>query len=324
VRLVALVFTGGTISMRHDSVSGGAVPSLGASEIVDAARGIEDIAALEVDEWGRYPGPHMSLERVWALRNHLRTLVARDDVDGVVVTHGTDTLEESAYLATRSIDTEKPIVFTGAMRTASDLGWDGPANLVDAVRVASSDEARGYGSLVVLNSRIFAGLDVTKAHTHLLDAFESPGLGPVGVIDDGAVIFRRALPSPPPILSPDSLGAPVDIVLAYAGCDARAIDAVRGSARGLVVAALGRGNIPPPMAEGVARCLEAGLPVVIASRAWRGRVGETYGYEGGGRRLADLGAILGGARRAQQARIDLLLGIGLGLSMDGLRQLFLS
>ena len=105
MRLVVLVFTGGTISMRHDAASGGAVPSLGAGEIVEAARGVGDIAAIEVDEWGRYPGPHMSLDRVWALRNHLRAIVARDDVVGVVVTHGTDTLEESAYLATRSIDT---------------------------------------------------------------------------------------------------------------------------------------------------------------------------------------------------------------------------
>jgi L-asparaginase len=143
------------------------------------------------------------------------------------------------------------------------------------------------------------------------------------VIDDGVVIFRRALPARPPVLSPESLGAPVDIVLAYAGSEARTVDALRESARGLVIAALGRGNVPPPMADGIGRCVDAGLPVVIASRAWRGRVGETYGYEGGGRRLAARGAILGGSRRAQQARIDLMLAIGLGLPLEGIRQLFL-
>src|SRR5262249_28039301 len=158
--------TGGTISMRHDAAVGAAIPSLGAAEIVAAARGIEDVADLRIEEWGRFPGPHMSLERMWTLRNRLCELVSRDEVDGVVVTHGTDTLEESGYLATRSIDTEKPVVFTGAMRTGSDLGWDGPANLTDAVRVAASPDARGYGALVVLNGRVFAGLDVTKAHTH--------------------------------------------------------------------------------------------------------------------------------------------------------------
>jgi L-asparaginase len=308
--------------MRVDAAMGGAVPALGAAEIIDAARGIERIAELRVEEWGRHPGPHMSLDRMWALRNFLTALVAQKDVAGVVVTHGTDTLEESAYLATRSIHTEKPIVFTGAMRNASELGWDGPANLTDAVRVAASDDARGYGALVVLNSRVYAGIDVTKAHTHLLDAFESPGLGPVGVIDDGAVIFRRALPSLPAIIAPSTLGAPVDIVLTYAGADARLLDVSRLSARGIVVAALGRGNVPPPVAAGIARCVEAGTPVVISSRAWRGRVGETYGYEGGGHHLASLGAFLAGGRRPQQARIDLLLALGAGYDRAALGQLF--
>ena len=325
MRVVAIVFTGGTISMRYDAAAGGAIPSLGAGEILAAARGVGDAAELVVDEWGRYPGPHMSLDRMWALRGHLASLVERPDIDGVVVTHGTDTLEESAYLATRSIATDKPVVFTGAMRNASELGWDGPANLSDAVRVAASEEARGYGALVALNGRVFAGLDVTKAHTHLLDAFESPGLGPVGVVDDGAVIFRRALPSRPPVLAPPALGEPVDIVLSYAGADSRLLDAARageGGARGVVVAALGRGNVPPPLADGIAACLGNGIPVVVTSRAWRGRVGATYAYEGGGRHLERLGAVLGGARRPQQARIDLLLALGAGLSGADLKRVF--
>ncbi|MFN8579892.1 MAG: asparaginase [Gemmatimonadaceae bacterium] len=207
------MFTGGTISMRVDASAGGAVPALGAAEIVAAARGIEHIADLRVEEWGRFPGPHMSLERMWALRCRLAELVADPTVDGVVVTHGTDTLEESAYLMTRSIATDKPIVFTGATRSASELGWDGPSNLTDAVRVAASERSRDFGALVVLNSLVYAGLDVTKAHTHLLDAFESPGLGPVGVVDEGNVIFRRTLPFRPPVIIPESLGAPIDIVL---------------------------------------------------------------------------------------------------------------
>jgi L-asparaginase len=319
---VALVFTGGTISMRHDPGARGAVPSLGADEIIAAARGIEEVARLEVIEWGRFPGPHMTVDREWALRNQLVALVGRDDIDGVVVTHGTDTLEESAYLMTRSIESPKPIVFTGAMRAASELSWDGPANLRDAVRVAASDAARGYGTLVELGGRIFSALDVTKAHTHMLDAFESPGLGPVGVVDDGEVVFRRTLPAAAAYLSPPELAAPVDIVLAYAGADGRLIDAARATARGVVVAALGRGNVPPLMAEGISRCVEGGVPVVIASRAPRGRVGQTYGYEGGGRQLADAGAIFTGARRPQQARIDLMLALGAGLTGPALHAVF--
>ncbi len=322
MRVVALVFTGGTFSMRLDTGIGGAVPSLGADEIVAAARGIEHVASLRVEEWGRFPGPHMTVERQWALRARLLDLVNDPQIDGVVVTHGTDTIEESAYLATRSIATEKPIVFTGAMRNASELSWDGPANLSDSVRVAASDDARGHGALVMLNGRVFSALDVTKAHTHLLDAFESPGLGPIGVVDDGEVVFRRSLPPFGPILAPPSLGTPVDIITAYAGADARFVDVSRQTAKGVVVAALGRGNVPIAMADGLGRCLADGVPVVVASRAPRGRVGTTYGYAGGGRQLANLGAIFTGARRPQQARIDLMLALGAGLTGDALRAVF--
>ncbi|MFL5576285.1 MAG: asparaginase [Gemmatimonadaceae bacterium] len=320
--MIALLFTGGTISMRHDAALGGAVPSLSAAEIVAATRGIEEVAEVAVEDWGAFPGPHMTAERMWALRCRVAELVGRPEVDGVVVTHGTDTLEESAYLTARSVTADKPVVFTGAMRTASDLGWDGPANLLDAVRVAASPEARGYGAMVVMGGRIFTGLDVTKAHTHHLDAFESPGLGPVGVVDDGAVIFRRALPPAPPLLRPEAPATPVDIVVSWAGCDARLLDAARRDARGVVVAAMGRGNVPPAMVPGIERWLEEQKPVVIASRAGRGRVGHTYGYPGGGRRLAAMGALLAGARRPQQARIELTLALGAGLSSEELRALF--
>jgi L-asparaginase len=320
--MIVLLFTGGTISMRHDAAVGGAVPALSGRDILAATPGLDQVAELEVEEWGALPGPHMTVERMWALRDRIAHHLARPSVQGVVVTHGTDTLEESAYLSARSLPAEKPIVFTGAMRTASDLGWDGPANLIDAARVAASEEARDYGVMAVMGGRIFAGLDVTKAHTHLLDAFESPGLGPVGVLDDGAVIFRRALPPAPPTLAPAAPATPVDIVLAWAGADARLLDACRQTARGLVLAAMGRGNVPPAMAEGVARWIDAGKPVVVASRALRGRVGHTYGYPGGGRRLHAMGAIFAGSRRPQQARIDLMLGLGCGLTIAELQELF--
>lgn len=320
--MIPILFTGGTISMRHDPAAGGAVPALGARDILAATRGVEDVAEVEAEDWGRFPGPHMTPERQWALRGRIAALVARADVQGVVVTHGTDTLEESAYLVARSVPADKPVVFTGAMRSSSDLGWDGPANLLDAVRVAASPQAAGYGALVTMGGRVFAALDVTKAHTHMLDAFESPGLGPVGVVDDGRVIFRRTLPAALPLLAPDALATPVDVVAAYAGADARLLDAVQGTARGVVVAALGRGNVPPEMADGIGRLVAAGTPVVIASRAARGRVGPTYGYPGAGRRLLELGAFMAGGRRPQQARADLMLALGAGLAGAALAELF--
>ena len=263
----------------------------------------------------------MTIERMWALRGRILEHLLRPEVDGVVVTHGTDSLEESAYLVARSVATEKPVVFTGAMRTSSDLGWDGPGNLGAAVRVAADRESGRFGVVVVMSDRVYSALDVTKAHTHLLEAFDSPGLGPVGVIDDGRVIYRRALPAPAAVLSPESLATPVDIVYAFAGADSRLVDASREAGLALVVAAMGRGNVPPAMVDGIERWIAEDKPVVITSRAHRGRVGCTYGYPGGGRRLAELGAIFAGPRRPQQARIDVMLGLGAGFNVSELREL---
>lgn len=319
--MIVLLFTGGTISMRHDATVGGAVPSLTGHDILAMAPGIDRLATLEVDDWGAFPGPHMTVDRMWALRQRIAEHLDRAEVKGVVVTHGTDSLEESAYLVARSIESDKPVVFTGAMRTSSELGWDGPGNLGASVRVAASEEARGCGVMVVISDRIFTALDVTKAHTHALEAFDSPGLGPLGVIDDGRVIFRRALPTPNPILAPASLATPVDIVYTYAGADSRLLDASRQTGRAIVIAAMGRGNVPPAMVDGIDRWIAEGKPVVITSRALRGRVGCTYGYPGGGRRLAERGAIFAGPRRPQQARIDVMLALGAGHSVDEVREL---
>jgi L-asparaginase len=313
--MIVIVFTGGTISMRHDPAAGGAVPALAGRDILELVPQLREIADLEVDEFGAHPGPHMTAARMWELRNRVLTHAARPDVEGIVITHGTDSLEESAYLLARSLSTEKPVVFTGAMRTSSALGWDGPANLGAAVRVAASEEAKGFGVLVVMGDRVYPGLDVTKAHTHMLDSFESPGLGPLGVVDDGRVIFRRAIPWPCEVVDADALAEPVDIVYAYAGADSRLLDAGRRDGLGVVVAAMGRGNVPPAMVPGIERWIGEGKPVVVTSRAMRGRVGYTYGYPGGGRRLHDLGVIFGGSRRPQQARIDLMLALGAGIDV---------
>ncbi len=321
-RVVAL-FTGGTISMRMDPAAGGAVPSLSAQEILDAAHGVDEVADVLAEAWGRFPGPHMSVERQWALRDRIAALVLDPAVDGVVVTHGTDTLEETAYLVARSIATEKPVVFTGAMRAASDLGWDGPQNLLDAVRVAASPDSAGQGTLVVMGSRVFSALEDTKGHTHQLDAFEAPGLGPLGAIDEARVLFRRRLVNVPAPIAPPRPAEPVDIVGAWAGSDARLLDAARESgARGVVVSAMGRGNVPPEMVPGVARLLDAGRPVIVASRAPRGRVGQTYAYPGGGRKLWEMGALFAGSRRPAQARIDLMLALGAGYDAVALGALF--
>lgn len=320
--MIVILFTGGTIAMRNDPGAGGATPALTAEEIVQATHGLTSTVQVETEEWGHFPGPHMTVERMWALRNRIVHHLSRPDVAGVVVTHGTDTLEETAYMAARSLVSEKPVVFTGAMRTQSDLGWDGPANLFEAVRVAASDSAREAGVMVVLSGQIFSALDATKSNTQLLDAFESPGLGPIGYLDEGEVIFRRELPTPLPSIVPTAPATPIDVFFAVAGSDSRLMDAVRELSRGAVIAAMGRGNVPPEMLPGIQRFVADGKPVVITSRTGGGRVGHTYAYLGGGRTLENAGAIMAGARRPQQARIDLMLALGAGATDAELRALF--
>jgi len=190
------------------------------------------------------------------------------------------------------------------------------------VRVAAHPDAGSYGVLLVMNGRAFSALDVTKAQTHMLDAFESPGLGPVAEVDDEAVIFRRALSVQRALLTPDAPATPVDIIGAWAGADARLLDAVLPTARGVVISALGRGNVPTLMADALGKWRDADKPVVITSRTGRGRVGQTYGYPGGGRRLGELGALFAGSQRPTQARIDLMLALGAGLEGDALRAVF--
>jgi L-asparaginase len=264
----------------------------------------------------------MTVERMWSLRNRIRDHVSRREVTGVVITHGTDTLEETAYLVARSLPCEKPVVFTGAMRTVSDLGWDGPANLLEAVRVAASPETRRFGAMVVISGQIFTALDATKTNTHLLDAFESPGFGPLGVLDEGELIVHREMPPTPPVIDARELAVPVDIIFVAAGSDARLLDASRQSAKGVVVAAMGRGNVPPALVPAIERWIAEGKPVVLTSRTQGGRVGHTYGYAGGGRRLEEIGVIFGGSRRAQQARIDLMLALGNGMGQSAIRAMF--
>ncbi len=321
--MIVLLFTGGTISMRFDAAEGGAVPTLSGDDIVAATPGLAEVAEIEVEQWGRHPGPHMTVERMWALRNRIAEHLARPEVQGVVVTHGTDTLEESAYLVARSLPPEKPVVFTGAMRPASTLGWDGPSNLLDATRVAASDDSRGNGTLVCIGEHIHSALEVGKTHTEARDAFESPGLGALGEVDEGEVIYHRALLTmASPIVPPEPAG-PVDLVLAYAGADSRLLDASRESgARAVVLSAMGRGNVPPAMMDGVRRWIESGHPVIVSSRAQRGRVGPSYAYPGGGRRLLDAGAIFAYGRRPGQARIETMLALGAGYSWSDIMELF--
>ncbi len=307
---VVLIATGGTISMRIDPERGGAVPRLSGAEILNTLPDVGRVARLEVREFGRYPGPHMTIDRMWELRRAILDAIGEGGVDGVVVTHGTDTIEETAYLLDRSLPAETPVVITGAMRNSSELSWDGPANLMSAVEVAASPDARGRGTMVVMDEEIVQGAEVVKTHTEAAGTFRSPNWGPLGITDKGRVLFYRESRRKR-ALEPETPTTVVDLVKVVAGMDARLVEASLDSgARGIVLEALGRGNVPPAVVPGLRRWVDAGRPVVVASRSARGRVLDTYAYPGGGHELREMGAIFADHMTGQQARIELMLALG--------------
>ncbi|HEX6069581.1 MAG TPA: asparaginase [Longimicrobiaceae bacterium] len=307
-RLV-LFATGGTISMRQDAEAGGALPSLSGEEILRSVPGWQDVGDIDVREFGRYPGPHMTIERMWELRAAILEAVS-SGIDGVVVTHGTDTIEETVYLLDRSLPPEVPVVVTGAMRNVSELSWDGPANLMAALRVAASDQARGRGAMVVMDERIVQGAEVVKTHTEEFGTFQSPNWGPLGIVDKGEVLFYRESRRKP-TLSPVEPRRPVDLIKVVAGADSRLVEASLASgAHGVVLEALGRGNVPPAVVPGIRSWVTAGKPVVVTSRSLRGRVLDTYAYAGGGHELREMGVIFADHLTGQQARIELMLAMG--------------
>ncbi len=308
--------------MKYDPQIGAAVPALSGREILDHVTGLDAVASTEVIDFGRYPGPHMTQPLMMELSARVRETLLREDIAGVVVTHGTDTLEETAYLLDLTISNPKPVVFVGAMRNSSEMGWDGPSNLLSAIRVAASERARNLGVMVVMNETMLAASEATKTHTEAFDTFQSPDLGPLGVIDKGEVIIRRAIVGRE-TLNATRLAAPVFLIKLVAGMDSTLIDAaLDANAKGLVIEGLGRGNVPAECVPGIKRAIEKNIPVVAASRCLRGRVFESYGYEGGLKQLRNLGVIRAGFLNGQKARIKLALALGLEKDLNEIRALF--
>lgn len=317
--MTGILFTGGTISMRLDPATGGAVPALSAAEILAQVPGLSDIADIEIEDFSRLPGPHVTPEQMWRLAKRAAAWLDRPDIDGIVITHGTDTIEETAYLLDLVLVTEKPVVLVGAMRTVSDVGWDGPANLLAAVRVAAAPAARGQGVLVVMDDHILPAREVRKVHTESSASFATPEFGPLGQVDAGHVIFRRqALPRPKwqdpqaePGLRVARLETRVDLLQAYTGMDDAILDllASRGP-RGLALIAFGRGNVPPSIMPALRRTVDAGVLVTVSSRCVAGRVSPRYGYDGGGLQLRQMGAILAGDLSGAKARLLQMVVLG--------------
>ncbi len=317
---VRIVFTGGTISMRIDPQTGGAVPALSGEEIVSSVPGLAAEAELALEDYARLPGPHVTPHWMWRLKERVAEALAAPDVDAVVLTHGTDTLEETAFLLDLTLASDKPVVFCGAMRTVSEPGWDGPANLLAAVRTAVHPDARGRGVLVAVGESVHAASEASKWHAQALAAFRSPN-GPVGTVERDRIVFHHP-PFRGPHLAARRLVTEVDLHTMASGVDDALIRAslARG-ARGLVVEATGCGNVPPAVVPGLRAARAARVPVLLVSRCPEGGVAPAYGYDGGGRMLRDMGVILGGEMPGAKARILLMVALGVTSDVVELRTL---
>lgn len=322
MKKIAIIFNGGTISMKIDEKIKAAVPSLSADEIMSMIPGVEDYAEIEAYTFSSMPSPHMTLETMLKLSKFTTELVERDDIDGVVITHGTDTLEETAYLLDLTVKTKKPVVVTGAMRSGSELGYDGPFNLATSICTAISDEAVGRGVLVCFNGELNSASEVTKANSMALNAFRTPNFGPIGIVDNDNVIFYRDA-NHLEKYDVSKIEKQVALIKCVVDMDSSYIDyLIERGYGGIVIEALGRGNVPPKMVEGIKKAIELEIPVVVVSRCFEGRVFESYGYEGGGKQLKNLGVIFGDTLPGQKARIKLILAINSGMNIHEVARVF--
>lgn len=322
MKKIAVVFNGGTISMKVDERLKAAVPSLSGEEIMAMVTGVEDYAVIESHSFSSLPSPHVTPEVMLQLSKYVRELLDREDIDGVVVTHGTDTLEETAYLLDLTINSNKPVVITGAMRSSSELGYDGPFNLATSICTAISEEASNRGVLVCFNGELNSAREVTKVNSMALNAFRTPNFGPIGIVDNDKVIFYRDSPSEK-YMPIDEFKGDVAVIKCVSGMDSSLIDfSIDKGYKGIVIEALGRGNIPPDMVVGVERALKNNIPVVVVSRCFEGRVFESYGYVGGGKDLRDLGVIFGDTMQGQKARIKLMVALSYTENKEDIRKIF--
>lgn len=318
---IAIIFTGGTISMRLDPAAGGAVPSLSGTQILDRMERVRELAELVPDEFGQYPGPHVTPDMMYEIGLRAARACADPAIDGVIITHGTDTLEETAYFLDLALATPKPVIVIGSMNHTDDPEWDGPANVRDAILTIASGQFQGLGVMTCLGGEINAASEVTKTHTLQRDTFMSFDFGPLGRLFEGRPVFLRR-----PYMH-EHLGLhrpvePVHLLKCYAGMTEEPFRSCRGRVAGLVVEAMGTGNVPPRAYDGIVELLGEGVPVVLVSRCPRGMTDDVYGYYGAGRTLHAAGVVFAKYLNGQKARIKLMLALAAGRTGDALRECF--
>jgi L-asparaginase len=317
---VAVLFTGGTISMVRDPVAGGNVPALDGAAILARTPGLEAIADVVAIDLGRTPASHFSLARLLEIGGEIGRAQADPSIDGVVVVQGTDTIEETSFLWDLVLDRATPVVVTGAMRASDQPDYDGPTNLRNAVRAAAAPAMDASGVTVCLAGTIEPADTVVKTHTTAFDSFRSLDAPRLGVVDDGGVRVERAR-GPRRHVETDRAVEDVVVVTATIGIDGRTIDDAASWARGIVVEATGSGNTSPALLAAAARAMEHGIEVALTTRCPSGEVSPAYAFPGGGATWAAAGALLCGHVSGPKARVALACGLGAGLDHHALGRL---
>lgn len=271
---------------------------------------IEEIQVTSVD-FLNVPSPHIRLEHMMALYQKIK--VEQANYDGFVITHGTDTLEETAYFLDTMAIPEKPIVLTGAMRSSNELGSDGVYNYRTALRVAADEKSADKGILVVMNDEIHAAKYVTKTHTTNVSTFQTPTHGPLGLVTKREILYFKTA-EPRVRFDLTSISGTVPIIKSYADMDSVLLDSLSHSAiSGLVIEALGAGNLPPTILPAIQNLLTQNIPVVLVSRCFNGIAEPVYAYQGGGIQLEQDGILFVKELNAQKARLKLLIALNAGL-----------
>ena len=244
MKKVVVITTGGTIAMKYDPITKGLVPAVSGEDLIEAVPELADVAEVEVVEFSNVPSGHVTPKMMFELAKLADKYAAREDVAGIVITHGTDTQEETIYLLSLVLETDKPVCITGAMRGASEMGPDGPANILAAVKAAACKEAAGRGAMLVFNDEIHAAAEVTKTHTTSCSTFASPGWGPIGHVYFDKVVFRRQ-PENLQQIKTEVVEEDVYLIKTVAGMDDYLFKCLAAKpVKGVVVEALGCGNVP--------------------------------------------------------------------------------
>lgn len=315
-----VIHTGGTISMSQDQsnkvVTNDINPISMHQDVINQYAQIDELNPFNV------PSPHMTIQHVKQLKDIILEAVTNKYYDGFVITHGTDTLEETAFLLDLILGIEQPVVITGAMRSSNEIGSDGLYNYISAIRVASDEKARHKGVMVVFNDEIHTARNVTKTHTSNTNTFQSPNHGPLGVLTKDRVQFHH-MPYRQQALENVNDKLNVPLVKAYMGMPGDIFSFYsREGIDGMVIEALGQGNIPPSALEGIQQLVSLNIPIVLVSRSFNGIVSPTYAYDGGGYQLAQQGFIFSNGLNGPKARLKLLVAVSNNLDKAEIKSYF--